>query len=122
MDRFFIRMQAIYRHLWSGAFTSEAMMRQAQKEWLDTFYRANLTGKQINEGIIRCKQTFERPPSPKEFLALLPHRRQENRQKQDALPEPEADRKARYERGAQKMRELKALVNTTKPTEDTNHE
>lgn len=115
MDKFFIRMQAIYRHLWSSSFDGEAMMRQAQKEWLDTFYRANLTGKQISEALIRCKQVFERPPSPREFLALLPNRRPEHQQKQRALPEPEADKQARCERGKAKMRAIKAMINQTKP-------
>jgi hypothetical protein len=118
MDKFFIRMQAIYRHLWSSSFEGEAMMRQAQKEWLDTFYRANLTGKQISEGLVRCKQTFSMPPSPKEFLDLLPSRRQDHQIARRALPEPDDVKAARCERGMQKMKNIKALLNSTKPTEE----
>lgn len=118
MDRFFVRMQAIYRNLWSSAFQSEGMLRQAQKEWLDTFYRAHLTAEDISEGILRCKQTFEKPPSPKEFMAVLPRRRPEHRVHQRGLPEPEEHRSRRRAYGKEQIKHLKAMINQTKPNEE----
>lgn len=122
MDDFFIRMQGIYRNLWASAFTSEALLRQAQKEWLDTFYRAGLSSAQIADGILRCKQTFDKPPSPREFLAVLPRRRPEHQVHQAGLPEPEEHRNRRQARGKAQIQRLKAMLNQTKPNEDQTDE
>lgn len=114
MDWFFVRMQAIYRHLWSSSFDSEQMMRQAQKEWLDTFYRANLTNKDIARGIVTCKQTFEKPPTPREFLAVLPSRRAEHQiHRKQELPEPEETKRARRERNKARMAEIRKGITQT---------
>ena len=111
MDRFFVRMQAIYRNLWGGAFKTEAMLREAQKEWLDTFYRAKLTGADISEGILRSKQAFQFPPTPKEFLAVLPRRRAEHQIQAPGLPEPEEHKTRRRQSGIEHIKNLKAMIN-----------
>ena len=112
MDRFFVRMHAIYRHLWSSSFDTDEMLQEAQKEWLDTFYRAGLTWDRIAEGITRCKQTYHQPPTPAQFLALLPHRGRQY-QVHRSLPEPAEARKERMEQGKRRMRELRKMVTQT---------
>lgn len=121
MDQFFMRMQAIYRNMWSSAFPTEGLLRQAQKEWLEVFIRAGLTAADVSEGITRCKSTLEKPPTPREFLAALPRRNAAHKiAPRPGLPEPEEHRKARAERGKEQIRKLKSLLNQTKPDEEAN--
>lgn len=116
MDQFFMRMQAIYRNMWSSAFKSEGMLRQAQKEWLEVFIRGGLTAADVSDGITRCKATFEFPPTPKDFMAILPRRSKAHQlHSRAALPEPEEHKKARYERGKEQIKKLKNMIKQTKP-------
>jgi hypothetical protein len=67
-QRIFVRMSAIYGHLWTSRHGNEETWQVARREWAQAL--AGLDAKQIDHGIVQCRSSYKMPPTLPEFIEL----------------------------------------------------
>ncbi|MDP1941269.1 MAG: replication protein P [Gallionella sp.] len=68
MDRLFNRMDGAYPHKFRSAFANQQAIQNWREAWSDKFSRAGLSLNEVAEGIDRCTDLYDWPPSLPEFM------------------------------------------------------
>jgi hypothetical protein len=68
MDRLFNRMDGAYPHKWRSAFANQQAIQNWRDAWAAKFDCAGLSPKEVSDGIDRCTDMYDWPPSLPEFL------------------------------------------------------
>jgi len=69
IDRFFVRFNSIYGHLWSSRYQSLDLLKAAKAEWARDLGAYSVA--QISKAIEDCKRAYKKPPTLPEFLEFL---------------------------------------------------
>ena len=68
IDRLFLRMAAIYGHLWKGLYREKQFISFAQKEWASAL--REFSDEIIFQAVTLSRQRFEMPPTLPQFIQL----------------------------------------------------
>lgn len=68
IDALFVRMQAIFGHLWGSRYTSPAVLVAARAEW--AYALADMSGDDLARGLRRCATDLDQPPTLAQFRKL----------------------------------------------------
>lgn len=68
MDRLFNRMDGAYPHKWRSAFANQQAIQNWREAWSDKFDKAGLSPNEVSDGIDRCTDMYDWPPSLPEFM------------------------------------------------------
>ena len=108
INQLFLRMSSIYGNKWTKSFSSVEIENFAKREWYNALTKANLSPDQIREGLDKCRDNQEWPPTISEFIQISkpPIVHAMHKEFKDQLPPP----KISDEQLAENRRKLKELL------------
>ena len=109
INQLFLRMSSIYGNKWTSSFASVEIENFAKREWYDAMVQNNLTPDQIRQGLDKCRDEREWPPTISEFIGLAkpPVVHQMHQEFSKQLPPPKISK----EKQQFYMKKLKAILN-----------
>ena len=66
IDTLFIRLGAIYGHVWWSSYSNERVLEVAKKEWSDGLKRFD--NNTLRETLLKCREHFSYPPTLQQFI------------------------------------------------------
>lgn len=117
INQLFLRMSSIYGNKWTSGFGSKEIENFAKREWYEALTSANLSPDQIREGLDKCRDTQEWPPTISEFISIAkpPIVHAMHKEFKNQLPPPKISEEQLAE-NRRKLRELlPQLAHSMKP-------
>jgi len=117
INQLFLRMSSIYGNKWTKGFASQEIENFAKREWYEGLTSANLSPDQIREGLDKCRNSQEWPPTISEFIAAAkpPIVHAMHKEFKNQLPSPKISEEKLAENRARLKAILPGLVQSTKP-------
>lgn len=117
INQLFLRMSSIYGNKWTKGFASKEIENFAKREWYDALTSNNLSPDQIREGLDKCRDKQEWPPTISEFIQIAkpPIVHAMHKEFKNQLPPPQISEEKMAENRAKLRAILPNLAKSMKP-------